>query len=244
MTMFTCERCGKKFTEKSNLLRHMKTHLKDPTASGQTYSCSICDKVFNRADHRKRHEATHGQRPLFTCQICNHSFQRMDNFHQHLQIHQRRMDQTPQTGPKKTTKRKLSPPAGPSPKQRRTVSPPAKTHQEKSRVAANTEVLHDDPETRALYIQHWQSIRTEEATGNRVQDRYNFTLHEMTASTFPEMVHRIFRHQTTAFKINVSFGFFLRHMETVNYATTIPARITPDFLMFHTSSKLKTWRNF
>jgi len=28
------------------------------------------------------------------------------------------------------------------------------------------------------------------------------------------MVHRIFREQTTAFKINVSFGFFLRHMET------------------------------
>jgi hypothetical protein len=37
----------------------------------------------------------------------------------------------------------------------------------------------------------------------------------MTASTFTEMVHWIFREQTTAFKINVSFGFILRHMETV-----------------------------
>jgi hypothetical protein len=37
----------------------MKTHLKDPTASGQTYSCSICDKVFSRVDTRKRHEAAH-----------------------------------------------------------------------------------------------------------------------------------------------------------------------------------------
>ena len=77
------------------------------------------------------------------------------------------------------------------------------------------EVLPDDPESRALYRQHWQSIRTEEATGNRVQDSYNFTLHEMTASTFTEMVHRIFREQTTAFKINLSFGFFLRNIETV-----------------------------
>jgi hypothetical protein len=59
----------------------------------------------------------------------------MDTFYWHLQTHQRRMDQTPQTGPSKTTKRKLSPPAGPSPKQQRTVSPPPKTHQEKSRVA-------------------------------------------------------------------------------------------------------------
>jgi hypothetical protein len=81
------------------------------------------------------------------------------------------------------------------------VSPPTMTHQEKSRVAADMEVLPDDPESRALYRQHWQSIRTEEATGNRVQDSYNFTLHEMTASTFTEMVHRIFREQTTAFKI-------------------------------------------
>ena len=24
----------------------MKTHLKDPTVSGQTYSCGVCDKVF------------------------------------------------------------------------------------------------------------------------------------------------------------------------------------------------------
>ena len=131
MTMFTCEKRGKEFTEKTNLLRHMKTHVD----SSQTYSCSICDKEFSRADNRKRHEAPHGQRPLFTCQICNHYFQRMDTFHWHLQTHQRRMDQTPQTGPSKTTKRKLSPPAGPSPKQQRTVSPPPKTHQEKSRVA-------------------------------------------------------------------------------------------------------------
>jgi hypothetical protein len=111
-------------------------------------------------------------------------------------------------------KRPAAPESGPNPKQRRTVSPPTNTHQEKSRIAADMEVLPDDTDTRALHRQHWQSIRTEEATGNRVQDRHNFTLHEMTESTFTEMVHRIFREQTTAFKINVSFGFILRHMKT------------------------------
>ena len=111
-------------------------------------------------------------------------------------------------------KRPAAPESGPTPKQRRTVSSPTNTHQEKSRVAADTEVLPEDPETRVIYLRHWNTIRTEEATSNRVQDRYNFTLHEMTASTFTEMVHRIFREQTTAFKINVSFGFILLHMET------------------------------
>ena len=75
-------------------------------------------------------------------------------------------------------------------------------------------MLPEDPETRVLYLRHWNTIRTEEATGNRVQDRYNFTLHEMTASTFPEMVRGIVRHQASAFRINVSFGFMLRNVET------------------------------
>jgi hypothetical protein len=36
----------------------------------------------------------------------------------------------------------------------------------------------------------------------------------MTASTFPEMVHDIFRQQASAFRINVSFFFILRNVET------------------------------
>jgi hypothetical protein len=44
--------------------------------------------------------------------------------------------------------------------------------------------------------QHWQSIHTEEAIGNPIQERYNFTLHEITASTFPEMVRYLYRQQS------------------------------------------------
>jgi hypothetical protein len=76
------------------------------------------------------------------------------------------------------------------------------------------DVLPEDPETRALYRQHWQSMRTEEATGNPIQEQYNFTLHEIRASTFPEMVRYLYRQQTTAFKINLSFGFILWNIET------------------------------
>jgi hypothetical protein len=61
----------------------------------------------------------------------------------------------------------------------------------------------------------------------------------MTASTLPEMVRRIFTHQTTAFTINLSFGFMLRNVETENYGTTIIVKTTPDFSMFHTSSELE-----
>jgi hypothetical protein len=34
------------------------------------------------------------------------------------------------------------------------------------------------------------------------------------SSTFPEMIRNIFTQQTSAFRINVSFGFILRNVET------------------------------
>ena len=95
------------------------------------------------------------------------------------------------------------------PKQPRSHNP-----QSSNSPSVEPNILPEDPETRVLYLRHWNIIRTEEATGNRVQDRNNFTLHDMTASTFPEMVRRIFRQQTTAFKIKLSFGFILRNVET------------------------------
>jgi hypothetical protein len=75
------------------------------------------------------------------------------------------------------------------------------------------DVLPEDPETRALYRQHWQSIRTEEAPVNPIQERYNFTLHEITASTFPEMVRYLYRQQTTTFKINLSWFYLTEHRD-------------------------------
>ena len=155
--MLTCEKCGKVFTEKRNLTRHQKTHA----VSSQTYSCGVCSKEFSRADTRNRHEAAHSYN--LTCGVCGQYFNRLDILARHRAQHER-----PEAKQKPPMKRPAAPEARPSPKQRRTVSPPTNTHQEKSRVAADTEVLPDDPETRILYRQHWQSIRTEEATANSV----------------------------------------------------------------------------
>ena len=75
-------------------------------------------------------------------------------------------------------------------------------------------ILPEDPETRILYIRNWNTIQTHENSRNCVQDRYNFTINDITSSTFPEMVRHIFTQQTSAFKINVLFGFILRNVET------------------------------
>ena len=178
----------------SNLTRHKKTHLNDPTVSGQTYSCGESD--------RNRHEAAHSY--SLTCGVCGQYFNRMDSLARHRAQHER-----PEAKQRLAVKRPAAPEPGPSPKQRSTVLP-SKTPMENP---VGPDVLPEDPETRALYRQHWQSIRTEEAPVNPIQERYNFTLHEITASTFPEMVRYLYRQQTTTFKINLSWFYLTEHRD-------------------------------
>jgi transcription elongation factor Elf1 len=63
----------------------MKTHLKDSTASGQTYICEVCGKEFSRADTRKRHEAAHSY--SLTCGVCGQYFNRLDILVHHRSHH-------------------------------------------------------------------------------------------------------------------------------------------------------------
>jgi methionyl-tRNA synthetase len=126
MTMFTCEKCGKVFTEKRSLTRHQKTNAD----SSQTYSCGVCSKEFSPADTRNRHEAAHSY--SLTWGVCDQYFNILDILARHRSQHE--IPEAKQRLPMKT--------------------PPTNTHQEKSRVAADADVLPDDPETRALHRQH------------------------------------------------------------------------------------------
>jgi DNA-directed RNA polymerase subunit RPC12/RpoP len=190
---YVCDKCGKEFTEKHSLTRHMNTHVD----SSQTYPYNVCGKEFKSADHRKRHEKSHNY--TITCPVCGRYFNRRENMLRHRALHER-------PGVRPTMKRPPSPgPSNSPPKQPWSHSPQSSNSPfvRQPSIQDEPQILSEDPETRILYLRHWNTIRTEEATGNRVQDRYNFTLHDMTASTFPEMVRRIFRQQTTAFKINL-----------------------------------------
>jgi hypothetical protein len=49
-------------------------------------------------------------------------------------------------------------------------------------------------------------------------------LHDITAATFPEIVRRIFTQQSTAFTINVSFGFMWTNVEAEEPRYTHPSQ--------------------
>jgi hypothetical protein len=122
----------------------MKTHLKDPTAYGQTYSCSICDKVFSGADNRKRHEATHSY--SLTCGVCGQYFNRLDNLARHRAQHER--PEAKQRPPM------VAPEPGPVTKLRRIVSLPPRTPMENP---VGPDVLPVDGYVKEIY--EYTSIR-------------------------------------------------------------------------------------
>ena len=52
--LLKCQVCGRIFTVKSNLTRHLKTHSDTPA-----FKCSECSKVFNLKQSLDRHKKTH-----------------------------------------------------------------------------------------------------------------------------------------------------------------------------------------
>uniref|UniRef100_A0ABM5FG87 Zinc finger and SCAN domain-containing protein 31-like n=1 Tax=Pogona vitticeps TaxID=103695 RepID=A0ABM5FG87_9SAUR len=64
-----CPICGKAFTRKSSLNRHLIIH-----AGEKPYKCSHCGKGFNRKTYLLAHEVGHGEEASYQCSDCGKSF--------------------------------------------------------------------------------------------------------------------------------------------------------------------------
>ncbi|XP_039608523.1 zinc finger protein 664-like [Polypterus senegalus] len=75
-----CLECGKQFTHKSDLNKHMKIHTEE-----KAYCCHECGKSFSTSSYLQRHGRIHtGEKP-YCCPECSKSF----STRSHLQIHRR-----------------------------------------------------------------------------------------------------------------------------------------------------------
>lgn len=75
---FACDKCGKEFTRKYHLDRHLEYTECDPNRPKQKLPCNVCSKEFTRLDNLREHLRSHmGQaqrRKDYQCPYCEKSF--------------------------------------------------------------------------------------------------------------------------------------------------------------------------
>ena len=187
MRVHACRHCGEVFPSYSDLRQHLDSHV-----SG--HKCATCGRAFTRRDHLQRHASRCRPKP-FTCDVCHSGFTRKWDLDRH----------------KRTVQCGGPPQPGPAPKRRRIVAslnedpvlaPPVEH-------AANDEL---SSAIRDFVHENWGSIRTHVVHGP-VQTRYNWRLTSLDMRDLHDQLFLLFDQQTTAFKVNVSFGFVLREKE-------------------------------
>ena len=82
---YSCELCGKYFTEKTNLARHSELHL--VASSSESFECTTCGKNFATQRYLVRHQKMHSSEKDFSCKTCGASFLIKSNLAVHERSH-------------------------------------------------------------------------------------------------------------------------------------------------------------
>ena len=158
------------------------------------HKCTTCGRAFTRRPNLQRHAS--GCRPKpFVCDVCRRSFTRERNLDRH----------------KRTVQCGGPPQPGPAPKRRRIVA----SLNEDPVLAVPVEHAANDELSSAIrdfVHENWGSVRTHVVHGP-IQTRYNRRLTSLDMRDLHDQLFLLFDQQTTAFKVNVSFGFVLREKE-------------------------------
>ncbi|XP_065644540.1 zinc finger protein 26 [Hydra vulgaris] len=82
---YTCYKCGKIFTYKSYLERHIKYVCPDST--GRTWKCGYCGKAFQYPCYLRRHIRSHTGESPYKCDKCDRAFVRSTDLQRHIRNH-------------------------------------------------------------------------------------------------------------------------------------------------------------
>lgn len=81
---FKCKKCGKGFSKKSNLSRHMSAH----NESSYKWKCVTCGKKFNNSSNYKVHKYSHNSEKNIPCKYCKKMFKNQDSLRSHYVLHE------------------------------------------------------------------------------------------------------------------------------------------------------------
>ncbi|XP_068086267.1 zinc finger protein 184 [Anabrus simplex] len=77
-----CHLCGKSFTSRSVLNRHMVTHEKI-----KPHNCTYCGKGYTRKAELSKHMQVHSGDKPYSCRLCGQRFSDQPELQEHFQVH-------------------------------------------------------------------------------------------------------------------------------------------------------------
>ncbi|KAG5680920.1 hypothetical protein PVAND_010396 [Polypedilum vanderplanki] len=87
-TIIECDYCGKNYTQKPELIKHIKfVHF-----NRRDFVCEICNAGFGCKGHLKAHYLTHQQFKGISCSVCGYSFHTQAKLQRHMRSHSGQRD--------------------------------------------------------------------------------------------------------------------------------------------------------
>ena len=191
-----CETCGRSFGRRDSLLRHARTAC---NKEKKTYTCERCDRSFSTRAHLNRHACN--KQKTYTCERCGPSFGDRYDMNRHA-----RTACSDDVEPPLPKRSRWESTMTLSPFVEDPIEPPDRLPYPD---ALSTDLLD-------VVREHWSTIRTRVARGP-VQTRFNYRLTTLDTTALGEPLNRMLQEQTTAFKINLSYGLILRNKNMGRY---------------------------
>ena len=188
--MYTCAVCNKAFSRKDNLKRHLKQKHPDVPVVDESpineYSCDVCGKSFKYQGNLRKHQKIHIT-TRWSCGICGVSVDSKEKLFEH----EKRFHNSNPPGP----------------------SNPSDVKEDPTECPTDVGSLFncEESEEIACIERNWRSIRTH-TIHQKLTDIYNERISDLT--DLKEIIKKIFKEQTAAFKLNLAFRFILKNSET------------------------------
>ncbi|XP_038067357.1 uncharacterized protein LOC119737233 [Patiria miniata] len=225
ITKSTCPACGDVFQRVSHMLRHLQNDHRGVSASypisfepnpepSQFVSENKEDPDMMEADPNVLTSTSPTGVPLpsppqasqgHICPLCDKSFSRHDSLRRHIKTYHE-SGATPPSIHEEPLSHQISRPESPETVPEDPREFPADDFGEEN--------LQEADDILKALRRHWLPIRTHYTTGRRIQDVYNFRLAGNSTIDVDLALRMIFQRLRCRVKINLSFGFILRHSET------------------------------